>query len=397
MSALKRTSTQRNTSFGQRGQDIWLHHTVGRYSSPQTPSVAISFEKLAQRLQPYLDQILSIEKKKSKPRKQVRRNTKRKPTLGKHLVKKQPSAFSPNMRPMKPPVLKTRKTRPKGKIGVSAPTEEPIIQQQEDSLPELPQIEPQPMERILPPPPPEESEMIETDTVRTEALPTESMEEDSIHHSPSSPPESHAQFDLNTPSSDTVESLIPQTVAVLKHDPVVYPKIPFMEQQNGSFVLVSLLEEIWDVDWEHPVSIKWGPQWSEHGVEIEVEVKDIRHNPNGLILWINGLIRLTRIGTSQGDRKVLHETLSIPFSSTILHPSLEKSAEENFLPSALPPYHDKVWTETGDWKAMLIANPLKMTSSEIQESNGFIRITGRIWWFRKQLLPLKSLKENDQV
>lgn len=429
MSATKRTLTKSNATLG-REHGIWIHPVISRNAS--VPALNVHFGLLAQKLQPYLDQILSFEKKKGKPKKQGNRTARRKHSRSKHLVKRQKPRFSSShMRPSRMISSRIRKTHKSERKKMNPSPEEPIVQQSEERMPEGPQL--LQTEPLLPSPPPVVPEMIETETVRTEslfcppeepivqqledALPegpqlesepfpplpqayeSEMMETDTVRtESISFPTEELPQSDLETasPAAEN-ESLFPQTVATLKNDPVVYPKIPFLEEQDGSFVLVSLLEEIWNVDWEHPVSIKWGQKWSELRYEIEVEPKDIRHNQSGLILWISGNILLSRIGTAQGDSKVLHETLTIPFSTTILHPSLTKSSEEKINPQDLPPYHDKIWTETGDWKAMLMANPLKMASSDTQECDGFIHITGRIWWFRKQLLPLRNVKENDQV
>jgi hypothetical protein len=231
------------------------------------------------------------------------------------------------------------------------------------------------------------------DYVQSDSENTDPLETDVFEPVSSDTPEVHVHIDRNTASPASLPSPIPRTTAILKHKPVIYPRIPYTEQQNETYALVSLLEEIWDVDWEHPVSIKWGQKWSELRCEIDVKVKEIRHNQSGSILWVSGDFLLTRIGTSENDNKLLHETLTIPFTTTILHPSMDKSYAETLRPDDLPPYHEKLWTETGDWKASLIANPLKNEPSETGEYDGFIHVTGRIWWFRKQLLPFNGAKQ----
>jgi hypothetical protein len=370
---------------------------------------------LVQKLQPYFDLILSFEKKKTKPSKQASPNNHRKTSLGGPPFRKQ-AVPSPHIRPTRPLAPKAKKPR-KAKQTLPPPARVPALQRGNQSFPVQPQPEPTKSAPAFPPP-------AQTAMPYTDSTEPPSFAREEIPIFPSAPLEDCVQTEpgdadlfqiedtplvssdalggpvqssLKNHYPDPLQPVIPQTKATLKHKPVIYPKIPYTEQQNGTYVLVSLLEEIWDVDWEHPVSIKWGQKWSVLRYEIDVKVKEIRHNQSGSILWVSGEFLLTRIGTSANDLKLLHETLTIPFATTILHPSLEKSDAKILRPDDLPPYHEKLWTETGDWKVMLIANPLKMEPSETGEYDGFIQVTGKIWWFRKQLLPFNGGKQYDQL
>lgn len=183
--------------------------------------------------------------------------------------------------------------------------------------------------------------------------------------------------------------------AKLGNDPVVFPNISFTDQKNRSFMQVSMLEEIWEVNWEHPVHVKWGRKWSSVHYEIQIDVKEVRHDQSGGILWIRGEIQFTGLGMVDSTSKIQHETLFIPFTATVLHPTFEMPIEDNELPQDLPTYNDSMWTESGNWRAELIANPIKMELSEKDEYDGIIRITGRVWWFRKKLIPVNKKMKYD--
>lgn len=403
----RETSARKKPSLSLQRQDYWIHPAVSRNCSIQNV--------IPQKRHPDLDKMPSGKNKESKGKKQAQ-IAKRRKRVGGQYPTKQNTFSSSHIDPMKSLVSKLNQLHSSEEVILSPKTEEPLNLRLESDLQELQQpIPAQPLSESPPPAVPEflKSEAIQPESSNTPMLYTTPdtfpfLVEKELQLDPSDP-----QADRSAPTESQTEAMqtaapalhkksIPlqenifKTEATLKNDPVVYPNIVFKDQKNSSYVLVSLLYEIWDVNWEHPLHVIWGRKWSRLQYETHVDVKEICHDQNGSILWISGEILLTGVGTAQYDSRLLHETLSIPFTSTVLHPTFTASAEEKTHQKDFPVHHDEIWIRAGDWKAELFANPIRMEGSETQGYDGFIHITGRVWWFRKQLLSLAGVKKNDQ-
>jgi hypothetical protein len=168
------------------------------------------------------------------------------------------------------------------------------------------------------------------------------------------------------------------------HSVVKHPHIVFQEKDDVSYIVVPALHAIWDVDWELSVHLEWGQTWEDVRYETDVEIEKLNHDPLGHLLWIKGLIRLSAIGIPHGTAALHHERLSLPFTCTILSPPDKRGNSDRGASPAnvLPLPQQGIWAETGDWKADTIAFP-----SDHRVFDGFIRISGRVWWFRKALIP----------
>ncbi|GIO08754.1 hypothetical protein J31TS6_47820 [Brevibacillus reuszeri] len=173
---------------------------------------------------------------------------------------------------------------------------------------------------------------------------------------------------------------------------VILANIAYKDQAGASLIQVPLLEEIWEVDWVQSIDVIWKKDWVEIQTDITINIQDIRQDFHKKIVWIKGDLELTAKGTSTETNKLAHETLYFPFTSTILHPTIAKrSMEPNSMSEQQPAALDERWIETGDWKAMLLSDPFNHFSSTSGEYHGLAAISGRVWWFRKQFIPLHMI------
>lgn len=173
---------------------------------------------------------------------------------------------------------------------------------------------------------------------------------------------------------------------------VILANIAYKDQAGSSMIQVPLLEEIWEVDWVQSIDVIWKKDWVEIQTDITINIQDIRQDFHKKIVWIKGDLELTAKGTSTETNKLAHETLYFPFTSTILHPTIAKRIREpNSMSEQQPAALDERWIETGDWKAMLLSDPFNHFSSTSGEYHGLAAISGRVWWFRKQFIPLHMI------
>ncbi|GEB34937.1 hypothetical protein [Brevibacillus parabrevis] len=176
---------------------------------------------------------------------------------------------------------------------------------------------------------------------------------------------------------------------------VVFADVAYTEQGENAYVQVSILEEAWEVNWVHPIHAHWQQEWLEIHPKISLDVQETRHESNGRVVWVRGDFELTVIGTTSEAGKVAHETLRLPFTSTVLRPPVasEKQGAGAF-PDNSPLASTESWIETGDWKASLMSEPFMKKGAGTSEYNGVAIVSGRIWWFRKQLIPLRHVGQD---
>lgn len=172
---------------------------------------------------------------------------------------------------------------------------------------------------------------------------------------------------------------------------VIYANTAYTDQAGRSFIQVSLLEEIWEIDWVQPLSLNWNQEWVEARSDLKIHIQDVREEQSNKILWIKGELELIALGTVVDTKRVMHETVRLPFTATILPPSfLQTKGELQAAPGPTLPLPNARWAETGDWRAVLLSDPFQHPSSHsgMRGCNGVASISGRVWWFRKQFLPL---------
>ncbi|MDF2683229.1 MAG: hypothetical protein K0R47_4419 [Brevibacillus sp.] len=219
-------------------------------------------------------------------------------------------------------------------------------------------------------------------------LPPHVMEADSIKEEETIP---HHMYHTDSQPSILSEPVIPPLPAVYsKNNVVAHPKIAYSQDTNRPLILQSVLMEIWDVQWEHTVKVKWGCEWLWHRREVQMTVKDSRHDQAGSTLLVTGDFVLVGEGASANDPTLRHETVLIPFTSTILRPFTLPKTELIHSPSPLP-YPNNIWVQTSDWNVMWAESPLRKGT---HEEHGVLCITGRAWWFQKQLLSLDHTQPN---
>lgn len=197
------------------------------------------------------------------------------------------------------------------------------------------------------------------------------------------------------PDGHTTEKRLTESSAaqqVRTNNQVILANIAYKDQAGASLIQVPLLEEIWEVDWVQPIDVNWKKDWVEIQTAITINIQDIRQDFHKKIVWIKGDLELTAKGTSTETNKLAYETLYFPFTSTILHPAIAKrSMEPKAMSEQEPAALDERWMETGDWKAMLLSDPFNHFSSTSGEYHGLASISGRVWWFRKQFIPLHMI------
>ncbi|MGN7470594.1 hypothetical protein [Brevibacillus sp. SAFN-007a] len=201
-----------------------------------------------------------------------------------------------------------------------------------------------------------------------------------------------ASLAANPPAAESAQkqpALRQQTNA--GNNQVVFADVAYTEQTDRSYVQVSVLEEVWEVNWVHAIQACWKQEWLEIHPQIAMDVQEARHENNGRVVWVRGEFELTGYGTTGEGGKVAHETLRLPFTSTVLRPPVadENTNASRHFDSALS--LQEKWIETGDWKVSLMSEPFRQHGVSAQDYSGVVIVSGRIWWFRKQLVPLRGL------
>ncbi|MGK5508445.1 hypothetical protein [Brevibacillus formosus] len=170
---------------------------------------------------------------------------------------------------------------------------------------------------------------------------------------------------------------------------LIQAKVVYVENTGQSYMQVAFLEEIWDVEWVHSLRVPWRLQWKEVECQSKIDFQHVRHDDSKKIVWLSGELEIKGLGVTVHSQKVEHETVRIPFTSTVLRPSLPK---ENAGTSAIlltaPACPTSRWVETGDWQINITTDPLTHSQSEWKEFRGLATISGRVWWYRKQLVPV---------
>ncbi|MBW5467117.1 hypothetical protein GPJ61_04415 [Brevibacillus formosus] len=169
----------------------------------------------------------------------------------------------------------------------------------------------------------------------------------------------------------------------------IQAKVVYVERASQSFMQVAFLEEIWDVEWAHSLRVPWKLEWKEVECQSKIDVQHVRHDDSKKIVWLSGELEIKGLGVTVHSEKLEHETIRIPFTSTVLRPSLPRA---NVGTSALvltaPSCPTNRWVETGEWQINIMADPLTHSQSEWKEFSGLATISGRVWWYRKQLVPV---------
>lgn len=170
---------------------------------------------------------------------------------------------------------------------------------------------------------------------------------------------------------------------------LIQAKVVHVESTGQSFMQVAFLEEIWDVEWVHSLRVPWRLDWKEVECQSKIDIQHVRHDDGKKIIWLSGELEIKGLGITVHSQKLEHETIRIPFTSTVLRPSLPK---ENVGTSAIfltaPACPTNRWVETGDWQINIMAEPLAHSQSGWKEFSGLATISGRVWWYRKQLVPV---------
>ncbi|MCM3341895.1 hypothetical protein M3650_25540 [Paenibacillus sp. MER TA 81-3] len=160
------------------------------------------------------------------------------------------------------------------------------------------------------------------------------------------------------------------------------------EDQEASFTEVSSLEAIWDVGWDQLVQVRWEHEWTDVRYETKLMIQDVRiDEAESAFLWVTGHIRITAIGTTHNSPALRHQMTYIPFSSTVLRPLSETRLSTPEHCDELPPYHASIRAEAGDWHVKVVLEP---DQADARVSEGMIHVSGRVWWFRKQLIPWRK-------
>ncbi|WP_409174010.1 hypothetical protein [Brevibacillus fortis] len=170
---------------------------------------------------------------------------------------------------------------------------------------------------------------------------------------------------------------------------LIQAKVVYVERTGQSFMQVAFLEEIWDVEWVHSLRVPWKLDWKEVECQSKIDVQHVRHDDSKKLIWVSGELEIKGLGVTVHSEKLEHETIRIPFNSTVLRASLPKA---NVGTSAIlltaPACPTNRWVETGEWQINLMADPLTHSQSEWKEFSGLATISGRVWWYRKQLVPV---------
>ncbi|GED24433.1 hypothetical protein BAG01nite_05350 [Brevibacillus agri] len=185
---------------------------------------------------------------------------------------------------------------------------------------------------------------------------------------------------------------MPRQQANTGNNQVVFADVSYAEQADRAYMQVSVLEEVWEVNWVHPIQACWKQEWWELHPQIVMDVQEARYEDKGRVVWVRGEFELTAFGTTGEAGKVAHETLRLPFTSTVLRPPVaQEKAEASLLLDSSPLSLPEKWIETGDWKVSLMSEPFMKHGASVRDYKGVTIVSGRIWWFRKQLVPLRGL------
>ncbi|MFG0216611.1 hypothetical protein ACFU8X_26430 [Brevibacillus porteri] len=211
------------------------------------------------------------------------------------------------------------------------------------------------------------------------------------NHVPS-PPVNQTATEQVTPESTSTTSIDAKDLTKENNrsqQELIQAKVVYVENTRQSFMQVAFLEEIWDVEWVHTLRVPWKLDWKEMECQSKIEVQNVRHDDSKKIVWLSGELEIKGLGFTVHSQKVEHETIRIPFTSTVLRPSFPK---ENVGTSAIlltaPACPTNRWVETGDWQISIMADPLTHSQSGWKEFSGLATISGRVWWYRKQLVPV---------
>lgn len=205
-------------------------------------------------------------------------------------------------------------------------------------------------------------------------------------------PESEPATDTAIVRLSQQQQPMPRQQANTANNHVVFADVSYSEQAERSYVQVPVLEEVWEVNWVHPIQACWKQAWHTLQPQIAIEVQETRHENNGRVVWVRGEFELTAFGTTGEAGQVAHETLRLPFTSTVLRPPVAREkTEAGVLVDNSPLALQEKWIETGEWKASLMSEPFLQHGISGHVYNAVAMVSGRICWFRKQLVPLSRL------
>jgi hypothetical protein len=201
------------------------------------------------------------------------------------------------------------------------------------------------------------------------------------------PPANQIATPHSTPTPMDAKNLPQENNRV--QEELIQAKVVYVERTGQSFMQVAFLEEIWDVEWVHSLCVPWQLNWKEVECQSKIDVQNVRYDDSKKIIWLAGELEIKGLGITVHSQKVEHETIRIPFTSTVLRPSLpQATVGTNEILLKAPACPTNRWVETGEWQINLMADPLTHSQSEWKEFSGLATISGRVWWYRKQLVPV---------
>ncbi len=204
------------------------------------------------------------------------------------------------------------------------------------------------------------------------------------------------QFSIKAPEFQQLDSISTKAPEFQQLDPIVTnAKIIFKEDRDGPYMEVSVLEAIWTVEWDNLVSLQWNKNWNDVHYETKVIIEDTKPSLDGYFLAINGLIKITAVGATSTSQNLQYETQHIPFDCTVINPLEEEIIkEEKHTEEAPLLYKTYPTVSTGDWEVKVIKIKHRKNNDGLTVSDVMISIFGRVWWFRKRLIPVILERKN---
>lgn len=170
---------------------------------------------------------------------------------------------------------------------------------------------------------------------------------------------------------------------------LIQAKVIYTENTGKAMMQIAMLEEIWDVEWVQSIRVPWKLAWKEMEWQTKIDVHTIRYNDSKKIISIVGDLEVKALGITHESQKLEHETIRIPFSSTVRRPAaLKEFYVTGNQPGSEITCPANRWVEGADWQVSMMADPLMCATEGLHEFSGQAAIRGRVWWYRKQIIPV---------